>query len=85
MRNKIYDRIFIDLKKNSNLFTYKNLSNFEIIPIFIRLLITRQMNPYLMYSSKMIVLFQYYFNNSFHTLIKINNDVLIKIGRRLGN
>ena len=29
MRNKIYDRIFIDLKKNSNLFTYKNLSNFE--------------------------------------------------------
>lgn len=46
MRNKIYDRIFIDLKKNSNLFTYKNLSNFEIIPIFIRLLITRQMNPY---------------------------------------
>lgn len=85
MRNKIYDRIFIDLKKNSNLFTYKNLSNFEIIPIFIRLLITRQMNPYLMYSSKMIVLFQYYFNNSFHTLIKINKDVLIKIGRRLGN
>lgn len=46
MRNKIYDRIFIDLKKNSNLFTYKNLLNFEIIPIFIRLLITRQMNPY---------------------------------------
>lgn len=46
MRNKIYDRIFIDLKKNSNLFTYKTLSNFEIIPIFIRLLITRQMNPY---------------------------------------
>lgn len=46
MRSKIYDRIFIDLKKNSNLFTYKNLSNFEIIPIFIRLLITRQMNPY---------------------------------------